>query len=93
MLVSVFGKSLRLLLISFTISLTASPTGQWELNHQRLKLHALWQVHKARLKDGKQVAVKVQYLGLESAVAADLSTLSLLGAIAALIFPNSFEFG
>lgn len=51
------------------------------------------QVHKARLKDGRQVAVKVQYLGLESAVAADLSTLSVLGAVAALLFPNSFEFG
>ncbi len=53
----------------------------------------LWQVHKARLKNGRQVAVKVQYLGLESAVSADLSTLSLLGAVAALVFPNSFEFG
>ena len=51
------------------------------------------QVHKARLKDGRQVAVKVQYLGLESAVAADLSTLNLLGAVAALLFPNSFDFG
>lgn len=39
------------------------------------------------------MAVKVQYLGLESAVAADLSTLSVLGAIAAILFPNSFEFG
>lgn len=40
-----------------------------------------------------QVAVKVQYLGLESAVTADLSTLSVLGAVAALAFPGSFDFG
>lgn len=51
------------------------------------------QVHKAVLPNGNQVAVKVQYLGLESAVAADLSTLSILADFAALVFPDSFEFG
>ena len=50
-------------------------------------------MHKAKLHDGTDVAVKVQYLGLESAVSADLGTLSVLGAIAALVFPNAFEFG
>ena len=52
-----------------------------------------FQVHKARLHDGRQVAVKVQYLGLEAAVAADMSTLSALSTAAAWLFPTSFELG
>ena len=51
------------------------------------------QVHKARLHDGRQVAVKVQYLGLEAAVAADMATLSALSTVAAWLFPKSFELG
>jgi hypothetical protein len=46
------------------------------------------QVHKARLLDGRQVAVKVQYPGLRGAANADLTTLSLLSAAAAAMFPN-----
>jgi len=51
------------------------------------------QVHKARLHDGRQVAVKVQYLGLEAAVAADMTTLSALSTLAGWLFPNSFDLG
>ena len=51
------------------------------------------QVHKARLHDGRQVAVKVQYLGLESTVAADMTTLSALSTAAAWLFPASFKLG
>ncbi|EIE24434.1 ABC1-domain-containing protein [Coccomyxa subellipsoidea C-169] len=51
------------------------------------------QVHKARLADGREVAVKVQYLGLETAVNADFTTLSLLADAAARFFPDSFDFG
>ncbi|DBB14885.1 TPA: hypothetical protein ACH3X3_004486 [Trebouxia sp. C0006] len=54
---------------------------------------SLAQVHKARLHDGRQVAVKVQYLGLEAAVAADMATLSALSTVAAWLFPKSFELG
>lgn len=46
------------------------------------------QVHKARLMDGRQVAVKVQYPGLRGAANADLTTLSLLSAAAAALFPD-----
>lgn len=46
------------------------------------------QVHKARLADGRQVAVKVQYPGLRGAANADLTTLSLLSAAAAALFPE-----
>lgn len=51
------------------------------------------QVHKARLHDGRHVAVKVQYLGLEAAVAADMTTLSALSTVAAWLFPTSFKLG
>lgn len=53
----------------------------------------LHQVHKARLADGREVAVKVQYVGLETAVNADVTTLSLLAGTAARFFPGAFDFG
>jgi len=40
---------------------------------------SIGQVHRARLQDGKQVAVKVQYEGIARAVAADLTNSELLG--------------
>ncbi len=46
------------------------------------------QVHKARLHDGSEVAVKIQYPGLRGAAGADLSTLSLLSDIAVAAFPD-----
>jgi aarF domain-containing kinase len=39
---------------------------------------SLGQVHRARLKSGEEVAVKVQYPGVEETVAQDLSNLKLL---------------
>lgn len=50
------------------------------------------QVHHALLRDGQEVAVKVQYAGLESAVAADLATFKGLAAVAGLAFP-AFKLG
>lgn len=38
--------------------------------------------------DGRQVAVKVQYPGLRGAANADLTTLSVLSAAAAALFPE-----
>lgn len=49
---------------------------------------SLAQVHRAKLYNGKEVAVKIQYPGLSSAVHADLATLSLLSRVAALAFPR-----
>ena len=46
------------------------------------------QVHKARLHDGTEVAVKVQYAGLQTAVAADLGTFAALSAAAAWLLPD-----
>lgn len=55
--------------------------------------YSLVQVHKARLADGREVAVKVQYAGLQTAVNADLTTLSALANAAARWFPGAFDFG
>jgi len=45
-------------------------------------------VHKARLHDGTEVAVKVQYAGLQTTVAADLGTFAALSAAAAWLLPD-----
>ncbi|EFJ51760.1 hypothetical protein VOLCADRAFT_103263 [Volvox carteri f. nagariensis] len=49
---------------------------------------SLAQVHKAVLADGREVAVKVQYPGLASSVAADLATMKALAAAASALFPD-----
>mmetsp|Transcript_4944 Transcript_4944/g.13817 ORF Transcript_4944/g.13817 Transcript_4944/m.13817 type:complete len:417 (-) Transcript_4944:9-1259(-) len=49
---------------------------------------SLAQVHKATLPGGRAVAVKVQYPGLEVAVAHDMGTLRLLASAATLVFPD-----
>ena len=45
-------------------------------------------MHRARLSDGHEVAVKIQYPGLEKAANADLSTLNVLSSAAAAAFPE-----
>lgn len=47
---------------------------------------SLAQVHKARLKDGTDVAVKIQYPGLESSLHADLAAMTILAGIATCVF-------
>ena len=66
---------------------------QWHLNPHRHTGFCLAQVHKARLADGREVAVKIQYAGLPTAVAADITTLSALASLALRWFPNAFDFG
>ena len=46
---------------------------------------SLAQVHLARLHDGRQVAVKVQYLDIEATTKKDLQTIKIL-----LVFYGSF---
>ena len=58
-------------------------------NEQATAAASLAQVHRAVTGDGVQVAVKVQYAGLESAVAADLATMTSLASLAAFVFPAS----
>lgn len=60
-----------------------------EFNEEATAAASLAQVHRAVTKDGTSVAVKVQYAGLESAVAADLATMTALASLAAFLFPSS----
>ncbi|MBA3304025.1 MAG: AarF/ABC1/UbiB kinase family protein [Acidimicrobiia bacterium] len=49
---------------------------------------SIGQVHRAMTHDGRAVAVKVQYPGVDAAVRADLETSDLLAQAMRLIFPN-----
>ena len=49
---------------------------------------SIGQVHRAMTHDGRAVAVKVQYPGVDAAVRADLETSDLLAQALRLIFPN-----
>jgi predicted unusual protein kinase regulating ubiquinone biosynthesis (AarF/ABC1/UbiB family) len=47
---------------------------------------SIGQVHAARLHDGREVAVKIQYPGVADAIGADLENVQLLGTFLSLIF-------
>ena len=49
---------------------------------------SLAQVHRARTRDGREAAVKVQYPGIDRVVETDLRAISLLVALLARIEPN-----
>ena len=53
---------------------------------------SLAQVHRAVLKDGQKVAVKIQRPGLERSIESDISTMSALVNFTKVFFP-SFDFG
>ena len=56
-----------------------------EFDHAPIASASIAQVHRARLKDGREVAVKVQYPGIGSLMEADLVALeSIFGAISRL---------
>ena len=48
---------------------------------------SIGQVHRARLPDGEEVAVKVQYPGVAEAIRADLANVSVLYRAVALMYP------
>jgi predicted unusual protein kinase regulating ubiquinone biosynthesis (AarF/ABC1/UbiB family) len=48
---------------------------------------SIGQVHRARLPDGEEVAVKVQYPGVADAIRADLASASVLYRAVALFYP------
>ncbi|KAG7669279.1 hypothetical protein Ndes2526B_g05579 [Nannochloris sp. 'desiccata'] len=60
-----------------------------EFDERATAAASLAQVHRATTKDGMHVAVKVQYPGLESAVAADLTTMTAIASIAYFFFPSN----
>jgi predicted unusual protein kinase regulating ubiquinone biosynthesis (AarF/ABC1/UbiB family) len=56
-----------------------------EFNPKPLAAASIGQVHAATLPDGRRVAVKVQYPGVERAIRADLRNTELLGTFFALL--------
>jgi predicted unusual protein kinase regulating ubiquinone biosynthesis (AarF/ABC1/UbiB family) len=57
-----------------------------ELDWTPLAAASIGQVHGARLHDGREVAVKIQYPGVAAAIAADLKNSELLAAFLGLMF-------
>ncbi|MDQ3911335.1 MAG: AarF/UbiB family protein [Actinomycetota bacterium] len=56
-----------------------------EFDHEPIASASIAQVHRARLTDGRQVAVKVQYPGISNLIEMDLAALeSIFGAISRL---------
>ena len=56
-----------------------------EFDREPIAAASIAQVHRARLRDGREVAVKVQYPGIAGLIEADLSALeSIFGAISRL---------
>ncbi len=49
---------------------------------------SIGQVHRATTHDGREVVVKVQYPGIDEAIAADLDNTDLVGRLMAMIFPG-----
>lgn len=54
---------------------------------------SIGQVHRARLKDGTAVAVKVQHKGIEEAVESDLKNISMLEGIVDIAGPKGMRTG
>ncbi len=59
-----------------------------EFDHMPQAAASIGQVYRARLHDGRSVAVKVQYPGIDKAIRADLSNLSVVIKAAKVIAPN-----
>jgi predicted unusual protein kinase regulating ubiquinone biosynthesis (AarF/ABC1/UbiB family) len=55
-----------------------------EFDREPIAAASVGQVHRARLKDGREVAVKLQYPGVEEAMRADLDNLESLTAVSAM---------
>ncbi len=58
-----------------------------EIEHEPVAAASIGQVHRARLHDGRQVAVKVQYPDIENLVATDLAVLEQIAKAIARLAP------
>jgi predicted unusual protein kinase regulating ubiquinone biosynthesis (AarF/ABC1/UbiB family) len=59
---------------------------EWE--REPIAAASIGQVHRARLPDGRDVAVKVQYPGVDEAIKHDLDNAGLLIQVVGLVFPG-----
>ncbi len=57
-----------------------------EIGHEPIAAASIGQVHRATLKDGTDVAVKVQYPGIEAAMAADLKNARMMSLFQRVFF-------
>jgi predicted unusual protein kinase regulating ubiquinone biosynthesis (AarF/ABC1/UbiB family) len=58
-----------------------------EVEEEPLAAASIGQVHRARLRDGTQVVVKVQYPGVDVAIAGDLGALDRMAGVVGVINP------
>lgn len=59
-----------------------------EIEEEPMAAASIGQVHRARLRSGEEVAVKVQYPGVDAAIRADLTGMSLLNSLLAMMSPG-----
>ncbi|MFE1592521.1 ABC1 kinase family protein [Nocardia sp. NPDC058705] len=64
-----------------------------EFGETSIAAASIGQVHRARLHDGRVVAVKVKYPGVERAVHADISNLEFLGKMGKTMLPSLADTG
>ncbi|MDI1450733.1 AarF/ABC1/UbiB kinase family protein [Polyangium sp. 6x1] len=62
-----------------------------EWDEQPFASASIGQVHRARLDDGREVAVKVQHPGIEKAVESDLENADALGGMVAVLGPKRLD--
>ncbi|MCB1174614.1 MAG: hypothetical protein KDK39_13675 [Leptospiraceae bacterium] len=58
-----------------------------DISDEALASASVGQVHRARLKDGREIVIKVQYPGIERAMQSDLKSLRLLISLIATTLP------
>ncbi len=59
-----------------------------DIDEKPLAAASIGQVHRARLPDGKDVVIKVQYPGVDQAIQADLSNLNWMYAMMGMLNPG-----
>jgi predicted unusual protein kinase regulating ubiquinone biosynthesis (AarF/ABC1/UbiB family) len=62
-----------------------------ELEHEPFASASIGQVYRARLHDGRRVAVKVQHPGIDRAIEADLSNASVMQNVVGMLAPKSLD--
>jgi predicted unusual protein kinase regulating ubiquinone biosynthesis (AarF/ABC1/UbiB family) len=62
-----------------------------ELDVEPIASASIGQVHRARLHDGREVAVKVQHPGIEHAIDSDLANAAMIERVVGLFGPSTFD--